>query len=186
LRVMRKRKAVLPGGEALAVERRLTYRFSILSSLVIRCVAAMYGPKYRLLPSGWKAMASIGRFGPVSAKEVCAHTTVPPDKITRAVDRMVELGFVVRRKDAADRRRIALSLSAAGERAYRDIERVTRRVEIALLNVLSARERETFNAILDKLELRAQGLLLLEKNAWRRLAKPRSPRRRRAVTAGSD
>lgn len=182
LRVVRKRKTGLPGGEALAVERRLTYRFSILSSLVIRCVAAMYGPKYRLLPSGWKAMAAIGRFGPVSAKEVCAHTTVQPDKITRAVDRMVELGLVVRRKDAVDRRRIVLSLSAAGERAYRDIERVTRRVEIALLDVLSSREHETFNAILDKLELRAQGLLLLEKNAWRRLAKPRSRRRRTAVT----
>jgi DNA-binding MarR family transcriptional regulator len=127
-------------------------------------------------------MAAIGRFGPVSAKEVCAHTTVQPDKITRAVDRMVELGFVVRRKDAADGRRIALSLSAAGERAYRDIERVTRRVELALLDVISRREREDFNAILDKLESRAQTLLLLEKSAWRRLAKPRSRRRRSVVT----
>ena len=82
-----KDKSALPGGTALNLERRLSFRFSILATKVIRCVAEMYGPKYGLLPSGWKAMAAIGRFGPVSAKEVCAHTTVEPDKVTRAVDR---------------------------------------------------------------------------------------------------
>ena len=75
-----KDKSALPGGTALNLERRLSFRFSILATKVIRCVAEMYGPKYGLLPSGWKAMAAIGRFGPVSAKEVCAHTTVEPDE----------------------------------------------------------------------------------------------------------
>ena len=125
-----KDKSALPGGTALNLERRLSFRFSILATKVIRCVAEMYGPKYGLLPSGWKAMAAIGRFGPVSAKEVCAHTTVEPDKVTRAVDRLVQLAYVERKQDAADGRRVALSLTFLGQKVYADIEGLTRRRRI--------------------------------------------------------
>ncbi len=145
---------MLPGGRALDLERRLSYRFSIFAAKIIRSVAAMYGPKYGLLPSGWKTMAAIGRYGPVSAKQVCAYITVEPDKVSRAVDRLVELGFVNRTQDNADRRRVVLTLSRAGRNAYNDIERATRSVEMALLDCLSRGERKTLDLILGKLENR--------------------------------
>jgi len=148
-------KQMLPGGAALDLERRLSYRFSLLSAKVVRTVAKMYGPKYGLLPSGWKAMAAIGRYGPVSAKEVCAHTTVEPDKVTRAVDRLVARGFVKREQDEVDRRRVALTLTPAGRRAYEDIESVTRTVELSLLGALSLGERKSLSRLLGKLEERA-------------------------------
>lgn len=114
----------------------------------------MYGSKYGLLPSGWKTMAAIGRFGPVSAKQVCAHITVEPDKVTRAVDRLVELGYINRKQDAKDRRRVVLTLSSSGRVAYNDIERATRSVEWALLEGLSLSERKALDLILGKLEKR--------------------------------
>lgn len=153
--IVARKKAALPGGSALDLERRLSYRFSILSTKIIRTVAGMYGPKYGLLPSGWKAMAAIGRYAPVSAKEVCSHTTVEPHKVTRAVDRLVELGFVRREQDLADRRRVALSLSPAGRKVYEDIERTTRLVELALLGEVSMRERRMLGRVLAKLEAQA-------------------------------
>lgn len=164
---MTTRKPVLPGGVSLNLERRLSYRFSILSSRIVRTVAKMYGPKYGLLPSGWKAMAAIGRYGPVSAKQVCAHTTVDPDKVTRSVDRLVERGYVRRKQDAVDRRRVALTLTPAGRKAYEDIEFVTRTVELALLGVLSLEERKLLSRLLAKLEERA-GKCLGENQGWRK------------------
>lgn len=176
---MSKQPGVLPGGIALDLERRLSYRFSLLSSRIIRCVAAMYGPKFRLLPSGWKAMAAIGRYGPVSAKDVCAHTTVEPDKVTRAVDRLVELGFAMRRRDETDRRRVVLSLSPRGREAYREIERVTRRVELSLLAALSKRESRALYRALSKLEERARNLIV-DRHSWRAISGTRrAPRARR-------
>lgn len=151
---MRKKAATLPGGRALDLERRLSYRFSIFTAKIIRSVAAMYGPKYGLLPSGWKTMAAIGRYEPVSAKQVCTCTTVEPDKVSRAVDRLVELGFVNRTQDTADRRRVVLTLSSAGRIAYNDIERATRSAEMALLDGLSRSERKMLDLILGKLENR--------------------------------
>lgn len=173
-----KDKSALPGGAELNLERRLSYRFSILATKVIRCVAEMYGPKYGLLPSGWKAMAAIGRFGPVSGKEVCAHTTVEPDKVTRAVDRLVQLGYVERKQDVADGRRVALSLTFLGRKVYADIEGLTRRVELDLQKGVSKQERDTLSRILCKLEGRATEGHIGDRNAWRRIAPARSARRR--------
>ena len=169
---MTRSKAALPGGVALDLERRLSYRFSILSARIIRAVANMYGPKYGLLPSGWKAMAAIGRYSPVSAKEVCAHTTVEPDKVTRAVDRLVEQGYVKREQDAFDRRRVALTLTPAGQRAFEDIEFLTRSVELELIGALSPQERRSLSRILAKLEEEA-GKCLGERQGWRRILEKR-------------
>lgn len=163
---MKQSKSALPGGAALDLERRLSYRFAILSTKVTRTVANMYGPKYGLPPFAWKAMAAIGRYAPVSAKEVCAHITVEPDKVTRAVDRLVALGLVSREQDTADRRRVSLSLSPAGRKVYRDIERATRRVELALIEGVSMAERKALWRILSKLENQAE-TYLGEKQTWR-------------------
>lgn len=171
----------LPGGRALDLERRLSYRFSIFASRIIRSVAGMYGPKYGLLPSGWKTMAAIGRYGPVSAKQVCAYTTIEPDKVSRAVDRLVELGFVSRAQDTIDRRRVVLTLSPAGRSAYNDIEHATRTVEMALLDGLTMRERRALDRILAKLETqlaqRLGGAVSDAANPARKQAKATRPRR---------
>lgn len=153
------RAAALPGGRSLDLERRLSYRFSIFAARIIRSVARMYGPKYGLLPSGWKTMAAIGRYGPVSAKQVCAFTTIEPDKVSRAVDRLVDLGFVSRTQDMADRRRVVLALSHAGRSAYNEIEHATRTLEMALASCLTPAERKALDRILTKLEARMAELL---------------------------
>ena len=149
---MARKKSRLPGGAALDLEHRISYRFSVISSMVVRAVASIYGPKYGLLPPSWKTMAAIRRYGPMSAKDVCVHTTVEPDKVTRAVDRLVALRYVQRTKDELDRRRVVLLLTPAGRKVYDDIEGSTRRVELLLLDALSTQEREALDRITTKLQ----------------------------------
>ena len=140
-----KKQSRLPGGAALNLERRLSYRFSILSAKVARAVAQMYGSKYGLLLSGWKAMAAIGRYGPVSAKEVCAHTTVESAKVTRAV---------------------------VNENPHLYYEILTRSVELELLGALSVEDRKSLDHILVKLEGMA-GKCLNEDQSWRKILEKR-------------
>ncbi len=162
---MTRKTSRLPGGAALDLEHRLSYRFSLISSMVVRAVASMYGPKYGLLPPNWKAMAAIGRYGPMSAKDVCARTTVEPDKVTRAVDRLVALRYVQRTRDALDRRRVVLLLTSTGRKVYDDVEAATRRIELLLLDALSAQEREALDRITTKLQTQA-GKYIGDKCAW--------------------
>ncbi len=144
--------AALPGGAALDLEHRLSYRFSVLSAKMRR---AVYLPEYGVLPSNWRAMAAIGRYGPMSASDVCAHTTVEPDKVTRAVNALMKLNYVRREQDELDRRRVVLSLTPQGRKVYNEIERATRQMELTLLDALTERERDMLGRALKKLEQRA-------------------------------
>lgn len=147
--------ADLPGGAALDLEHRLSYRFSVLSAKMRR---AVYRPEYGVLPSNWRAMAAIGRYGPMSASDVCARTTVEPDKVTRAVNALMEAGYVRREQDKYDKRRVVLSLTPLGRKVYNEIERATRQIELTLLLALTQCERDTLNRVLTKLEQRAHEL----------------------------
>lgn len=146
----------LPGGASLDLEHRLSYRFSVLSAKMRR---AVYIPKYGVLPSNWRAMAAIGRYGPMSASDVCAHTTVEPDKVTRAVNTLLTLNYVRREQDKFDKRRVVLSLTPLGRNVYNEIETATRQMELTLLDVLTERERDTLARVLKKLEQRVDKYL---------------------------
>lgn len=163
-----KPRLALPGGKTLDLERRFSYRFSMLVTKVVRCVAEMYSKKYSLLPSGWKVMAVIGRFGQAFGTDVCLfYTSVEPHKVTRAVDRLVQLGYVKREQDAADGRRVVLSLTTQGWKVYADIDSLTRRVERELQKALSKQELKDLDRILEKLEKRAITSKIGDRNGWR-------------------
>jgi DNA-binding MarR family transcriptional regulator len=102
----------------------------------------------------------IGNYEPIHPSSIAERTSVDPDKVTRAVDRLVAKTLVVRNTDKVDRRRIVLRLSARGRRSYNEIEKVRRQVEVEFLSVLSGGELRSFYAILEKLEAQAQRMFL--------------------------
>jgi DNA-binding MarR family transcriptional regulator len=146
-----------------SMEKRTAYRFSILSTLNMRCVAELYTRKHKLSTAGWRILSIIGRFEPVFPGVAGQLSTMDPDKVTRAVDRLVEMGLVVRNTDAADRRRVILCLSSKGHTVYDEIESASQEIEAELRSAVSAQEWAQFSAVLDKLE--AQGKLLFTEEA---------------------
>lgn len=180
-------------------DRRIAYRFSVLSTLQTRALAAMYSRKFGLTVNSWWVMVVIGRFPRSSASTVVENTTLEADKVTRAVDMLVDKGLMLRREDPEDRRRVVLTLSASGARVFEEIETVRKALEAELLEVLTNEELESLYTILDKLDSRGRDLFS-HKDAWTaivgnpppavRAARPKPaaatrPRpRSKAVTAG--
>jgi DNA-binding MarR family transcriptional regulator len=146
-------------GIKLGLEYRSAYRFAIISLQTTRSLTGLYR-KHGLNSGGWRTLALIGNYEPIHPSRMAALTSVEPDKITRAVDRLVEKGLAVRTADKADRRRIVLHLTARGRRVYAEIERVRREVEARFLSVLSKDELASYYSILDKLESQARRLFL--------------------------
>jgi len=91
----------------------------------------------------------------MSAKEVGERTSLEPEKVTRAVDRLVARGLVTRRADSEDRRRVVLSLAVRGKEVFRRSEEIRNAIEREFLDALQPREKEMFHSLLDKLEQRA-------------------------------
>ena len=142
-------------GIKLGLEHRSAYRFALIAAQTTRSLTWLYR-KHGLTVGGWRTLSLIGHYQPVHPSTIAERTSVDPDKVTRAVDRLVQKGYVVRSTDKVDRRRVVLRLTARGRRAYNEIEKTRRKVEVEFLGVLGKEELASFYALLEKLEAQAR------------------------------
>jgi DNA-binding MarR family transcriptional regulator len=106
----------------------------------------------------------------MSAKEVAAHTSTDAFFVKRAIEQLVERGYVNRGVDEQDRRRLKLELTNAGKAVKADVEKVLSRVEEALLEHLPADDRQKVISMLESLD--AAALSLFDgKATWRDYAR---------------
>lgn len=175
-----------PSEADLDLEHRTAYRFAMLAEGSMRCLAGMFVPRFGLTVAGWRVMAIIGRYEPIFPLQVAQLATMQADKVTRAVDQLVEAGLVVRTIDAEDRRRIALRLTRRGRAIHDEIDQARRVIERRFLGVLSAAELRSFYAVMDKLDAHGRELFA-GKASWAAIAeaegirpggKPRSAAKR--------
>ena len=159
-----------------SLEKRLAYRFSILSTLNVRCIGSVYTKKFGLSTAGWRIMSIIGRFEPIFAGVAAQMSTMDADKVTRAVDRLVEMGYTIRNTDAADRRRVILCLTSRGRSVYEEIEELSQDMDAKWRSVLTKEEGVALDAVMDKLDARARELFT-EGTVDQRVKAVRSPKR---------
>lgn len=150
---------------SLGVEARTAYRFSVLCTLNMRCLSDLYATKFKLSMAGWRVLSIVGRYERVFPSVVAELTTIEADKVTRAVDRLVEMGLALRTTDSSDRRRVILSLSASGQAVYAEIEAAARAMEAELCSVLTEEEWTGLSATLDKLAAHGKQIFA-DKDAW--------------------
>jgi MarR family transcriptional regulator, organic hydroperoxide resistance regulator len=111
---------------------------------------------------------------PVTLLDLARHMGVTPSTMSLHVERMVRRGYVLRERDSKDARRLRLQISAAGAR-IREANSVLDPGRVrAMLNRLSAVDRE---AALRGLELlaRAASEEIAEEAAKRRAGRGRLP-----------
>ena len=140
------------------LQERSTYRFWLLVTQMQKCLAQFYVARIGRPANGWKIVMVVGRRAQVSAAEAGQLTDLEPDKVTRIVDQLVAQGLMIRTQESADRRRVRLSLTAAGRRVYHQLDDVRRAIEIDFLGALAPRERATLYRLLDKLQARAAAM----------------------------
>jgi DNA-binding MarR family transcriptional regulator len=147
------------------LDHRITYRFSKIAARHARAFSKVYSRKFKLTVNTWMILSVIGRFAPLSANSAGKHSSLEPDKVTRAVDVLVAKGYVVRKQDDKDRRKVALSLSAKGKRVHDELNQLRDIIEHEFLGVLMPAEVAALYRIVDKLEAQAMRLFN-DKDVW--------------------
>ena len=130
----------------------LPYRLSTLSNRISRAIADLYEERFQLSLPEWRVMAVLGEEPDLSATEVAERTAMDKVAVSRAVNRLIEAGRLERHFAADDKRRSVLALSAHGRRVYRQIVPLAIKYEEALLERLTAKEIDTLDGLLKKLE----------------------------------
>src|SRR6201996_6882093 len=137
---------------AIPLEHWIGYRFGLVATRMGNYVAQMYTSRYDLTIPAWRSLAVISRYQPLTAKELATLTSSDAFKVARAIELLARRGLIQRGVDDEDRRRARLSLTPEGRKIYKEIEKVTMRIERELTAALSASELANLRESLDKLD----------------------------------
>jgi DNA-binding MarR family transcriptional regulator len=103
--------------------------------------AGAHGYDYRLL-------AALAEFGPASQAALSRRTTIDRSDVVAALNELAADGFIQRSPDPEDARRNVVTITAAGGRQLRKLDRALDDVQEKLLAPLSASDRERFVRLL--------------------------------------
>ena len=117
---------------------------------------AIYRDRYGMTRTQWRVLANIGKFGAMTARDICAISHVEKTKVSRAVAALEREGMLTRLPSSADRRIEILSLTDSGQAAFADLGKLA----IAFDATLRASLGEADAALLDSLlrRLKAPGV----------------------------
>ena len=99
-----------------------------------------YKNRYGMLRTEWRVLFHLGRYGPMTAKEIGDRARVHKTKISRAVAALETKRFLTRHVVAGDRRQAELQLTKPGRAAFDDLYKAARDFDAALIAQFSADE----------------------------------------------
>ncbi|HWC80641.1 MAG TPA: MarR family transcriptional regulator [Pseudonocardiaceae bacterium] len=93
-------------------------------------------------------LGCVGECGPISQKDISVRLRIDASDLVTVLDQLEQAGLISRARDVADRRRHAVTVTAAGRAALRRRIAMTERLEDNLLMPLSAAERNELHRLL--------------------------------------
>ncbi len=134
--------------------RRDPHEFYERLFTVVRRVRAVAGQAYAAFDVGSaqaKFLRHIGQHSRLSQADLARATDTAPTLTGRALEPLIERGWVRRKRSEEDRRQYVLELTASGQRARERVEKVRDAVIERLVSALDERDVEDFNRIATKI-----------------------------------
>ena len=99
----------------------LPYLLNQAAEATSRGFQATYRSRYGLTRTQWRVMANLGRFGAMTARDICRISHIDKTKVSRAVAGMEADGLLSRATSPEDRRVENLSLTGKGRAVFAEI-----------------------------------------------------------------
>lgn len=110
-----------------------------------------YKKRYGMLRTEWRVLFHLGRYGEMTAREICDRSRMHKTKISRAVAKLEKRRFVKRTEVERDRRHAMLMVTDRGSTAYKDLVNVARDFDRKLVAQFSDEEEKILRACLTRL-----------------------------------
>ncbi len=110
-----------------------------------------YKSRYSMLRTEWRVLFHIGRFGGITAKQICDRAGLHKTKVSRAVRALELKRFLTRETQAADRRNETLELTTAGRAAFDELCGAAARFDRDLMAGFTAAEGQVLRQCLVKM-----------------------------------
>ncbi len=121
---------------------------------VSRCLRSVVAQAYATFEVGTaqaKFLRHVGRHSRISQADLARATDTAPTLTGRALETLIERGWIRRKRSEEDRRQYVLELTASGQRTRERVEQARERVIARLATVLDERDVEDFDRIARKI-----------------------------------
>ena len=108
----------------------------------------IYRDSYAITRTQWRVMANLGKFGAMTARDICRISHIEKTKVSRAVAHLEQVGLLARSPSRQDRRAEILSLTEKGQAAFADLGQRALDYDRALQKELGAKAAKDLNRIL--------------------------------------
>ena len=146
-------------GDPRLLRGLLSHRVLVLSNTLARAAARYYLRRFGVRLAEWRVIDALHAGRGISANQISQWLQTDKAWVGRSVERLITAGYVRRRPDPQHGRRLLLTLTAKGERAYAAIAAAAQRRHDNALKALTKEERQTLERILSKLQDRAEEML---------------------------
>lgn len=133
------------------LEQFLPYLLNQAAEVTSLSFEQIYSAKFGMTRTQWRVMANLGKFGAMTAKDICKISHIEKTKVSRAIVALEEQKLLTREVSVEDRRAENLSLTARGQRIFNDLGQRALNYDLQLRNQLGATVSEKFVSILKSL-----------------------------------
>lgn len=132
--------------DPLQIQDFLPYLLNRAAEATSQDFQKIYKNTYGMLRTEWRVLFHLGRYGDLTAKQICTMSDLHKTKVSRAVAGLQEKRFLVRKEVPTDRRNEILSLTKQGKSAFDHLQDEATRYHETLMASFTADEQ----AILQK------------------------------------
>ncbi|MFM7444375.1 MAG: MarR family winged helix-turn-helix transcriptional regulator [Tabrizicola sp.] len=141
--------------DAFDLEDFLPYLLNQAAEATSHDFQAIYRDRYGFTRTQWRVMANLGKFGAMTARDICAISHIEKTKVSRAVAALEEAAMLSRTPSETDRRAEVLSLTPNGQSVFAELGQLAIGFDQRLRKTLGAEEARALTAILKRLASRA-------------------------------
>ena len=133
------------------LESFLPYLLNQAAEVTSHAFQPIYRVQHDMSRAQWRVMANLGKFGAMTAAEICRGAMMEKTKVSRAVAVMEARGWLVREVLGRDRRSEALSLTPDGRALFVEIGEAALTFDATLRARLGARDAAKLVELLNRL-----------------------------------
>ena len=103
------------------LERFLPYLLNQAAEETSRGFHAAYRDRYGMTRTQWRVLANLGKFGAMTARDICAISHMEKTKVSRSISALEVTEILTRTTSTQDRRVEILALTAKGKEVFADL-----------------------------------------------------------------
>lgn len=129
----------------------LPYLLNQAAEATSRGFQAAYRDRYGFTRTQWRVLANLGKFGAMTARDICAISHIEKTKVSRAVAALEQAGVLARAPSPTDGRAELLSLTERGRTIFADLGGLALAFDRQLRDTLGDSDAERLVTLLRRL-----------------------------------